>query len=202
MASDAFTQGGVGEVPISVVLAAMPKSFWTLEERKVQADLYESKNPGVTVRRDWETNAEHAARVKVREAMERPAPPTSGMDPSRARPELQRQQQFLAGLSIDHPDYEKLFDAVVPVIHSLEDTCGLQRTEYVKGKVPKKEKETADPALIAKLAEYFKRNNNTRRMSIEKTKDVGFLVLIRDNETLPDLQMLAVQRIEQVRANP
>lgn len=202
MASEAFTQGGVGEVPINAVLANMTKSFWTLEEKKVAADLWESKNPGVTVRRDWESPTEHAVRVKAREAMERPAAPVSGMDPSRARPELQREYQFMAGLDILHPDYEKLFEAHVGNIHMLEDTCNIQRTEYKKGEVPKKEKETADPKLLAKLAEYFKRNNNTRKLSIGATKDLPFLILIRDNEVLPDLQMLAVERIEQVRMNP
>lgn len=200
MASDAFTQGGVGDVPIAAVLKATGKAFFTLDEKKVYADLWESKNPGVTVRRDWETPGEHAARVKEREAVAVPAAPLQGMDPVRARPELDREYRFMEGLTVEHPDYEKLFFAHVAQVHALEDICGIQQTPYEIGSVPKKAKEKADPILTAKLAEYFKRNIDTRRKSIEKTVDVGFLALIRDTENLPDLQRLAVQRIEQVRA--
>jgi hypothetical protein len=202
MATDAFIQSGSGEVSIAQVLALKAKAFWTVDEKKVEADLYESAHPGVTVRRDWESAAELAARVKKRDAMPQPTAPTQGMDPSRAAPELLRQQRFLQTLSVDHPKYKDLFTAAVEQIHLLEDNLNLKRTEYKLGSVPKKEKESADPEALAKLAEYFKRNLDTRRRSIEATKDSGYLALIRDTETMPELQALAVQRIEQLRMNP
>lgn len=200
MASDAFTQGGVGEVPIGVVLRANDKAFFTLEEKKLAADLWESKNPGVTVRRDWETAAEHGARVKAREAVELPVSPALGMDPERARPELAREYRFMEGLSVEHPDYEKLFVAHVTQIHALEDICSLVHTEYSIGTAPKKARETADPELTAKLAKYYTRNIDIRRKSIEATKDLAFLALIRDTENTPELQELAMKRIMAVRS--
>jgi len=203
MATDAFLQAGSGEVAISAVLALKAKSFWTLDEKKIEADLYEDKHPGVTVKRDWESPAEFRARVKKREAIELPAAPTQGMDPGRAMPELLRQRRAMAGLTPStEKSYSDRFDALEETIHMLEDTCGLKRTEYKKGLVPKKEKETADPAAMAKLAEYFKRNLDTRRRSIEATSDVAFLTLIRDTEMTPELQTLAQARITQESMKP
>jgi len=203
MASEAFVQGGSGVVPLSVVIAKSPaKAFWTLADKKIAADLYEDKNPGVTVRRDWESEAQHAARAKARETVA-VVEPTQGMDPERAKPELLRMQRALQSLSVTHPQYDQLFDAWVAQIHALEDICGLKRTEYKKGQAVKAAaEEDVDPKLTAKLAEYFKRNVETRKASIAKTVDLAFLALIRDTEALPDLQMLAVQRIEQVKATP
>lgn len=197
MATDAFIQAGSGEVPISAVLALKAKSFWTLDDKKIEADLYESKHPGVTVKRDWENSAEFAARVKKRDEMPLPPAPTQGMDPARAMPELQREYQFMRGLTIEHPDYEKLFDAHVANIRQLEAICGVKEVEFRKGFVPKKERETADPAAMEKLARYFTKSLDTRRKSIEATKDVAFLTLIRDTEMDPNLQALAQARITQ-----
>lgn len=203
MATDAFLQAGSGEVPISAVLALKAKSFWTLDEKKIEADLYEDKHPGVTVKRDWETAAEFKARVKKREAIELPPAPTQGMDPGRAMPELLRRRREMEGLTPStEKSYSDRFDALVEHIHLLEDTCGLKRTDYKKGSIPKKEKETADPATIAKLAEYFKRNLDTRRRSIEATTDVAFLTLIRDTEMTPELQAAAQARITQEGMKP
>lgn len=203
MATDAFLQAGSGEVPISAVLSLKAKSFWTLDEKKVEADLYEDAHPGVTVKRDWETVAEFKARVKKREAVELPPAPTQGMDPGRAMPELLRQRRAMEGLTPStDKSYSDRFDALVGVIHALEDECGLKRTEYKKGAVPKREKEAADPEAMKKLAEYFKRNLDTRRRSIEATADVAFLTLIRDTEMNPELQALAQARITQESMRP
>lgn len=201
--ADAFLQAGSGEVPISAVLALNAKSFWTLDEKKIAADLYEDKHPGVTVKRDWESPAEFAARVKKREAIELAPAPTQGMDPGRAMPELLRQRRAMEGLTPStDKSYSDRFDALVETIHLLEDACGLKRTAYKKGVVPKKEKEAADPAAMANLAEYFKRNLDTRRRSIEATSDIAFLTLIRDTEMTPELQALAQARITQESMKP
>lgn len=202
MATDAFIQSGSGEVSIAQVLALKGKAFWTVEDKKIEADLYEQKHPGVTVKRDWETPAELAERVKKRDAMTLPPAPIQGMDPKRAEPELLRQQRFLQTLPLDHPNYKQLATSAIEQIHLLEDNIGVKRTDYKLGQVPRKEKESSDPEALAKLAEYFKRNLDTRRKSIEATKDTAYLALIRDTETTPDLQALAVQRIEQLRMNP
>lgn len=201
--SEAFTQGSIGEVPLSAALALHDKAFWTLSEKMVAADVYERQRPGVTVKRDWETPEQHAARLKARSEEVRPAEPTQGMDPARARPELLRYERQMEGLTIDHPQYEKLFDAWVPQIHMLQDMLGIKRTEYKKGYAPKRKQDVVDKATVAKFAEYRGKQVDTRRRSIEATKDLDdldFLALIRDQETLPDLQALAVQRIEQVKA--
>ena len=114
MATDAFLQAGSGEVPISAVLALKAKSFWTLDEKKIEADLYEDKHPGVTVKRDWESSTEFMARVKKREAIELPPEPTQGMDPGRAMPDLLRRRREMAGLTPStDKSYSDRFDALV-----------------------------------------------------------------------------------------
>lgn len=197
--AEAFVQNGVGVVQMSDILSLKDKAFWPLAEKMVAADLHEAKHLGVTVRRDWETIEQHQERVTKRAFTPDPEP-TQGMDPERARFELARQQGMLAGLTPEHPDYDKLFDSAVEQIHHLERDCGLAPTRYTKGERPKVKTDVVDPELVEKLSKYLALKVEKRRQSIVATVNADFLELIRDNETDSDLQALAVQRIMQVKA--
>jgi hypothetical protein len=198
MPTSAFIHGGIGEIELHMIPAARGKAFWPLHQQKLAADLYEQEHPGVTVKRPWEKEAEHAARMSKRK-MPTLAPPELDMDPARAEPELRRRMQELGGLTVDHPEYEKLFKSLVKNIHQLERILGHMPTKFQQGVVPKKKEDDVSPELVQKLAKYTSlKKEETRRASIAGTEDLDFLALIRDNETNPDLRVLAVQRIEQV----
>lgn len=199
MATAAFVRGNVGVILISQIPAARGKAFWPQNEQVFAADLYEEENPGVTVRRPWENEAEHAARLEKR----KPIPvkePTLNMDPKLAERELVRRQHDLAGLGPDHPQYETLFTATVNYIHELEAILGRKPTQYTKGVVPKKAEDPKDPELVAKVASYKKLPKATREASIKAGKNIELLTLIHDNESSPELKALAIMRIGQVAA--
>lgn len=197
--ADAFVQAGIGEVPLSAVLALKEKAFWTRTEQEIAADVHEERHPGVTVRRPWESAAQHAERAKKRPASNAPKP-TLGMARERAEPELARQRLMLAGLTPDHPQYEPLFASLTTEIWQLEEILGLPLTKYVKGVIPKRKEDSVAPELAEKLKKYVDAKEGIRRASIQAGTDLELLALIRDHEALPELQVLAVQRIEQVKA--
>lgn len=198
--SDAFVQSGVGEVPLQVVLRASDKAFWSQSESALQADLHESKYPGVIVRRPWESAEQHAERVRNRANPQRDAA-SLGMDPDRARQELSRRQRVLEGLMPEHPNYDKLFDATLAEIRLLEQAGGVKATPYTKGVVPKRTDDLVSAAATAKLSTYMAINSPAnRRIAIAKETDLELLALIRDNERDEKLRSLAVQRIEQAKA--
>lgn len=190
---DAFVRGSVGEIQLHQIPAARGRAFWPQHEQKLAADLYETEHPGVTVRRPWESEAEHAARKEKRKPIVL-AEPELNMDPARAERELRRRQNEIAGLGTDHPEYDKQFAALVTLIHQLEHILGRTPTPYKKGTVPKKG-DDVPPELVEKLAKYKTLRIEKRRESIEKGENVDLLKLIQSNETDPELRMMAERRI-------
>ncbi len=197
--SDAFTHGSIGEIALNKIPASRGKAFWPHHEQVLAADLYEVEFPGVTVRRPWETQAEHDARKAKRKPVI-VAEPELNMDPARAEPELRRKQAELAGLTTDHPEYEKLFKALVRNIHQLEAILDRAPTRYAMGTVPKKKEDAVPTEHVEALAKYKKLPEAKRREAISKGVNADLLALVRDNETDPALQVLAMQRIVELSA--
>ena len=193
--SDAFIRGGSGDIKFADLPAARGKAFWPLHEKKLAADLYEQEHPGVTVRRDWESDAEHAERKAARPPSTIVEPELS-MSPDRARRELRLKLAELHGLPFDHPKYDEQFEAHVRNIHLLQDVLGEKRTRYEK-RVPLKKEDGAPlgPGLIEKLAKYKAQSVDGRRKSIEKGQNIELLAMVQGVETDPELQALAVKRI-------
>jgi len=199
MATAAFVRGNKGVIPIHQIPAARGKAFWPRNEQEFQADLYEEEHPGVTVRRPWESEPEHDARMKKRKPI-KVQEPTLNMDPKLAERELGRRQNDLAGLAPEHPHYETLFTATVNYIHELEAVLGRKPTPYTKGVVPKKAEDPKNPELVAKVAAYKLLPKQKREASIRAGKNIELLTLIHDNEPSLDLKALAIERIGQVAA--
>lgn len=199
MATAAFVRGNVGVIQIHQIPAARGKAFWPQNEQIFEADLYEEEHPGVTVRRPWESEAQHADRLAKRKPIQ-VQEPTLNMDPKLAERELTRRQHELAGLTTEHPEYEKLFTAQVNYIHELEAILGRKPTPYTKGVIPKKAEDPIDPELVAKVAAYKALPKAKREASIRAGKNMELLTLIHANETSPDLKQLAIERIGQVAA--
>lgn len=199
--SDAFVHGSIGEIPLAKIPAARGKAFWPHHEQVLAADLYETEFPGVTVIRPWESKEQHEARKALRKPVI-VAEPELNMDPARAEPELRRRQIELAGLTIDHPEYEKLFTAQVRNIHQLEHILGRAPTRYAKGTVPKKKEDPVSTEHVEALAKYKKLPEAKRRAAIQNGENPELLALVRDNETEPALQTLAMQRIVELSAVP
>lgn len=195
-----FVPGGGAEVEIATVLAPYGRALWTLPEKMARADIYESEHPGVTVRRDWEKVDQHIKRLKERKLTPL-AEGTRNMDPARAERLLRLQVGLLQGLTPDHPNYEKLWKGAVDEIHVLEDVMQVPRTKYVKGVVPQKEQDVApSPELMGKLEKYLALKPGLRKQSIEQGQNPALLALIRDSELDLDIKVMAIQRIEQLRA--
>lgn len=197
--ADAFVRGGSGVVQLHQIPAAQGRAFWPLSAQIFEADLYESENPDVTVRRPWESEQQHEARLAQRKRTPL-AEPKLNMDPARALPELKRRQRELAGLTAEHPEYDKLFTALVGLIHDLERVLDRKPTRYVKGTIPAADGDPISPEMVEKLATYKKLKPEKRQAAIAASENVELLELVRQVEPVAELQALAAQRIEQLRS--
>ncbi len=193
--SDAFVRGGSGDIKFDQLPAAHGKAFWPLHEKKLAADLYEQEHPGVTVRRDWETDEQHKAR-KAERPPSSVAEPELSMSPDRARRELRLKLAEFHGLPLDHPKYDEQFDAHVRNIHLLQDVLGEQHTRFERNVQLKKAAETpVAPEMVEKIAKYKALSPGKRRESIAKAQNIELLLMVRDVEPDAEIQALIVARI-------
>lgn len=194
--SDAFVRGGSGDIRLDQIPAAQGKAFWRQHEQMLAADLYEAEHPGVTVRRPWESDQEHAKRKEDRKPIAF-AEPELSVPPHTALRELRLARLELEGLPLDHPKYDEMFTAKVRNIHLLEDVLGQTRTRFEKGKAPKKaEAAPVSADLVEKLAAYKAVASKDKRLAaIGKSQNLELLVLIRGIETDQELQEAIVKRI-------
>lgn len=222
--SEGFIKGDAKELKlIDVIPLNMKSSFLTREKKEEIASTYEREHPQTIVVRDWEevpdevlndpsTSADErkqiiedrrrlADRRAKRKAAEPEVVPTLSGDPDRMAHELRRVRAQVAGLTIDHPEYDKLWTNYVRTIHELEDVCGLEHTEYVKGhKIEKAAESPVPPELLVKVEKYKKLPREKRERSLLAGENPELIRLLRDNEPDIDLQDLAVQRLMQLGA--
>lgn len=197
----AFVPGGANTtIHVSQLPALKGRAFIPFNEKTLAADLYEQAHPGVTVRRDWEDEAQHAARVAKRKQPTL-AEPELNMSPDRAERELKMKRAEIEGLDTKHPEYDRLFGNLAHYINLLEDVAGQKRTAYRRGSDLTRKEDPPPLELVEKLARYQAlRKRETKVTSIESGKDVALLELIRQHETDAELQALAVQRINFLRS--
>lgn len=222
--SEGFIKGDARELKLlDVIPLHMKSSFLTREKKEEIAGKYEREHPHTIVVRDWEevpdevlydarTSAEERERIladrkrlaerraKRKDAGPTAAPTLSG-DPDRLAHELRRVRAQLAGLTMDHPEYDRLWTNYVNTIHELESVCGIDHTEYVKGERIERAAETATPPeLLVKVEKYKKLSREKRERSLMSGENPDLIKLLRDAEPDTDLQDLAVQRLMQLGA--
>lgn len=194
---EGFIQGGVGDVRLIDVLDPQLRGFSTLKQRQDFADKYEREHPGAVVRRDWETPAEHEARKAKRQIANVPQP-TQGMDPERAAKELRRMYQYIAGLTPDHPEYDRLFDNAAREIGHLEENVGIpadKRTQFTKGKIAEKKTDEVSAETLGKYEKWQKLSRAKQIASIEQTEDQAFLGHIHHTVTDVEIRGAAFERL-------
>lgn len=220
---EGFIRGSAGEVRLLDILPErLQGSFLSRETQEKEAADYESKHPNVLVIRPFEevpdglipqlepderkrVLADKAALKERRELRAKnkaeESAPEMGGDPDRMGKELKRRRIELEGLTLDHPDYDRLFANLVKVINQLEDACGVERTKYAKGEtIAKKADAAVPPELMVKIEKYLTKSRKIREASIIAGENPALIRLIRDRETEPELQELAVQRLMQLEA--
>ncbi len=194
---DGFIRGGAGEVKLADILPAQLRGFSTLADKEAFASSYEAKHPNVVVRRDWEDDEAFETRRGTRKLFAKPAR-EMGMDPERAQKELRRVYANIQGLDPKHPKYDQLFANFTSTAHQLEDVCAIPRTKFVRGAAPRKNDAPISPVLQEKIDKYMTLSERDRKKVVEQTKDSDLCSMIRDFEPLPELQMLAVERLVQL----
>jgi hypothetical protein len=197
--SEGFIRGGAGDVDMLAILPPSLRGFSTRAQQEAAAEAYESKHPNVIVRRPWEDEKLHAERRKGRKINARPQP-TIGMDPDRAARELRRVYANLEGLSVEHPEYDKLWGNWTREANQLEDICGLDRTTFQKGARAKRNDDPIPAALQEKLNEYVALKDKLRIAALKDEEDVRFLRLAKENEPLSKIQELIITKLAQLGA--
>jgi hypothetical protein len=192
--AEGFIRGGAGEVNLADILPAQLRAFSTKAQKEAFATQYEEKNPHVIVRREWDTAEEYEERKAGRSVVVRPAQ-TQGMDPERARKELRRAYANIQGLDPDHPEYDKLWANWTREANDYERMCEMPLTKFTKGVAPRRNDEPIDAKLQEKVNKYASLPERKRRDVLTDTKDAALLRVVRDIEPLPDLQMIAVERM-------
>lgn len=189
------------EIDLMDVLPPSLKGFSTQAQQLEFAQGYEQRT-GILVKFPWESEQQRDAR---RAGFAPAPPPELGGDPVRLKRSLDRTINEIQTLTRDTPKYDEALLALVQRANKFERALGLKETVIagVSAVVQEKAKEP-EPATeaVAKYEQFSKLSDKKRKESAEATKDVEFLKLIRDRESVPAVVEAATLRLLELERSP